>query len=79
MIGLKHFFYKGNDSHRESKEQFLGTSKAQKMVFHPLTFMVGSVMNMRGENIISPCSENTLKFSKNKSNNVNSGYCYNEI
>ena len=79
MIGLKHFFYKGNDSHRESKEQFLGTSRAQKMVFHPLTFMVGYVMNMRGENIISPCSENTLKFSRNKSKNVDSGYCYNEI
>lgn len=49
------------------------------MVFHPLTFMVGSVMNMRGENIISPYSENTLKFSGNKSKNVDSGYCYNEI
>ena len=32
------------------------------MVFHSLTFMVGSVMNMRGENIISSCSENTLNF-----------------
>lgn len=55
VIGLKHFSYKGND---KVKGKFLGTPRIQGIIFYPLTFMIESIMNVKGKNIIFSYFEN---------------------